>query len=121
MKFSKRKKIIQVEKDGNCFFRCLSHFLNKSHVQIRKECIEYFLRLDKLVDENCLDKNKIRMLANDHVWNNDEFDFLPLIASELYAITIHIHQGNQTISFFQKSEKKEVHLRLQNFHFDIIS
>lgn len=122
MKSKTKHKIIEVAKDGNCFFHCLSHFLNKSHDQIRKECIEYFLRLDKLLHENSLDKKKIKLLANDHVWNKDEFDYIPFIASELYSRTIHIHHGNQKITFLQKKSKnKEIHLRLQNFHFDIIS
>lgn len=120
MKRVKKRKIILVKRDGNCFFHCLAYFLKKSHVEIRKECTDYFLRSDKLVYDNNLDTEKIRLLGNDKVWNNDEFDFIPFIASELYKITIHIHKDNQKISFYQKSKKKEIHLRLKNFHFDII-
>jgi hypothetical protein len=119
MKFQ-RKKIIQVQKDGNCFFHCLAHFLKKPHSQIRKECVEYFLGLDDFVQDNNIDKNNIQKLANDRIWNRNEFDFIPYIASQLYKRTIHIHQGKQKISFVHKSQKKEIHLRLENYHYDIV-
>lgn len=116
----KRNKIIQVKKDGNCFFHCLSFFLKKSHQQIRMECIDYFLKLETFLEENCLEKKNIEKLAKDCVWNKDEFDFIPFIASQLYGRTIHIHQGTNKVSFLQKSKEKDIHLRLQNYHFDIV-
>lgn len=116
----KIKKIIKVQKDGNCFFHCLAHFLKKSHSQIRKECVEYFLNLDDFVQDNNIDKNKIQKLTTDKTWNQNEFDFIPYIASQLYKRTIHIHQGKQRISFIHKSKKKEIHLRLENYHYDIV-
>jgi hypothetical protein len=116
----KRKKIIQVQKDGNCFFHCLAHFLKKSHSQIRKECVEYFLSLEDFVLYNNINKNNIEKLANDRIWNCNEFDFIPYIASQLYKRTIHIHQGKRKFSFVNKSQKKEIHLRLENCHYDIL-
>jgi hypothetical protein len=77
--------------------------------------------MDSLISGNKLDRKKIKMLQQDSVWDEDEFDFMPFIASKLYARTIHIYNGRHKVSFFQKSTEKEIHLRLSNYHFDIIN
>lgn len=113
---------VDVPDDGNCFFHCLSKFLRKSHDQIRKECVDYFLNEKNFMKEYGLEKENIELLYTDGVWDTNEFDLLPKIASKLYKKTIFIHKRDSEFieTFFDDSCKQPIYLSLKNFHYNII-
>lgn len=113
---------IDVPDDGNCFFHCLSHFLKKPQAQIRKECIDYFLKQDELIKNYGLKKKEIKQLYENGVWNTNEFDLLPGIASQLYKKTIYLYKEDSEFleTFFQKTSKDTIYLSLKNYHYNIV-
>lgn len=113
---------VDVPDDGNCFFHCLSKFLRKSHDQIRKECVDYFLNEKNFMKEYGLEKENIELLYTDGVWDTNEFDLLPKIASKLYKKTIFIHKRDSEFieTFFDDSCKQPIYLSLKNFHYNVI-
>lgn len=113
---------VDVPDDGNCFFHCLSKFLRKSHDQIRKECVDYFLNEENFMKEYGLEKENIELLYTDGVWDTNEFDLLPKIASKLYKKTIFIHKRDSEFieTFFHDSCKQPIYLCLKNFHYNVI-
>lgn len=113
---------IDVPDDGNCFFHCLSHFLKKPHEQIRKECIDYFLKQEELIKTYGLQKKQIKHLYRDGVWNTNEFDILPRIASSLYNRTIYLYKEDSQFleTFFQKTFHDTIYLSLKNYHYNIV-
>jgi superfamily II DNA or RNA helicase len=116
--------IQQVPYDGNCFFHCLAHFLKKPHREVRKECIDFYLqKSDAELQEFGVERNKIYDLYQNGIWNTNEFDCLPKIASEVYQRTITVFREEQmTKDTFAISNSNEnpIHLRLKDSHYDIM-
>lgn len=113
---------IDVPDDGNCFFHCLSKFMKKPHNEIRLECVNFFLKQKDIMKDYGLEKKNIEMLYEDGIWNTNEFDLLPKIASKLYNRTIFIHKKDSEFveTFFRDSRRKPIYLCLKNFHYNII-
>lgn len=113
---------VDVPDDGNCFFHCLSKFLKKPHDQIRKECVDYFLKEKNLMNEYGLETENIKLLYEDGIWDTNEFDLLPKIASKLYKKTLFIHKRDSEFieTFIHESCKKPIYLSLKNYHYNII-
>ena len=116
--------IQQVPYDGNCFFHCLAHFLNKPHREVRKECIDFYLqKSDAELQEFGVERNKIYDLYQNGIWNTNEFDCLPKIASELYQRTISVFREEQMRKdtfAISNSHENPIHLRLKDSHYDIM-
>lgn len=113
---------VDVPDDGNCFFHCLSRFLKKPHNDIRKECVDYFLNEKNLMKEYGLETENIKLLYEDGMWDTNEFDLLPKIASKLYKKTLFIHKRDSEFieTFIHESCKKPIYLSLKNYHYNII-
>ena len=115
--------IREVDRDGNCFFHCLAYFLNKSHTEIRKECIDFYLeKSDSELEEFGVERHKIHDLYQDGVWDTDEFDPLPKIASELYQRTVTVFKEDEKVNETYEIPNSEdhIHLRLKESHYDVM-
>ena len=115
--------IREVDRDGNCFFHCLAYFLNKSHTEIRKECIDFYLeKSDSELEDFGVERHKIHDLYQDGVWDTDEFDPLPKIASELYQRTVTVFKEDEMVNETYEIPNGEdhIHLRLKESHYDVM-
>ena len=115
--------IREVDRDGNCFFHCLAYFLNKSHTEIRKECIDFYLeKSDSELEEFGVERHKIHDLYQDGVWDTNEFDPLPKIASELYQRTVTVFKEDEMVNETYEIPNGEdhIHLRLKESHYDVM-
>ena len=115
--------IREVDRDGNCFFHCLAYFLNKSHTEIRKECIDFYLeKSDSELEEFGVERHKIHDLYQDGVWDTDEFDPLPKIASELYQRTVTVFKEDEMVNetYEIPNSDDNIHLRLKESHYDVM-
>jgi len=132
-------ELIEVPKDGNCFFHCLAHTLSlstssfnnilKSHTDIRKELIDFFITQEDIIQENACDIENIKKLYKDGEWNYKEFDLLPELASIYYNKPIKIYNRNLQQTFLFKppgSERQDYEndecmcFQLYNDHYDIM-
>ncbi len=132
-------ELIEVAKDGNCFFHCLAHTLSlssssfnnilKSHTEIRKELIDFFITQEDIIQENACDIENIKKLYKNGEWNYKEFDLLPELASIYYNKPIRIYNRNLQQTFLFKppgSERQDYEndeclcFQLYNDHYDIM-
>ena len=130
-------ELIEVPKDGNCFFHCLAHTLSlssfnnilKSHTDIRKELIDFFITQEDIIQEHACDIENIKKLYKDGEWNYKEFDLLPELASIYYNKPIRIYNRNLQQTFLFKppgSERQDYEndeclcFQLYNDHYDIM-
>lgn len=113
-------RVIDIEPDGNCFFRSLEPIVGKPHQTIRREVVDRLLEYPKeeRVAWGMEDDEHVRDLYKDGVWANEVMDVIPKIAAEMYNLDMSIYiDQTEPLERFTEGDRR-IDLQLLNGHYN---
>ena len=117
-------RVVEVLRDGNCFFRSLERYVGKGCFEIRQEVVDELLRMpaSERFEWGLEYDEAVERFRRDGEWANDVMDSVPVVAARLYGLDLGIFTDHTEEPFerYGSPGGVEVNLQLLDGHYNVL-
>jgi superfamily II DNA or RNA helicase len=116
-----KKTIVEMPRDGNCFFHCLSEETNLDVPALRNNIVDYIQENREQYTEFETENTDYNKLREDGVFNNDEMDVAVRAASDMLQREIVVHQPDQEPIVYNEGKGDKIEVFRNELHYDLVT